>query len=220
MPIVELFNHHWSGSRFNVAYKIRPGDLTVINCQPVPESNECYAFYSPMDSFDSLLRYDFIDEHTPIIHSVPLELKAPDDRKIVIRGILGAMNKGKIKEGLEDLAMYMPHMHLNEDGTILEASHLAIPIKKSPLALRRVLTVLFKKLIKETPEEASYNKWIEEAEHLILEKNTIYYKELLKDVEQTITKQGTSIILEQLTHLCELQLSKLAQYSPIVQQAA
>ncbi len=220
MPVIDFFNHHWLGSAFNIGQGVRQGDLVVENRQPVPESLECYAIYGIMDSLDSLLRYDFIDESAPIVRSVPIELDVPGKGKIIINSLTGAMNKKKLAKEINDLNRYMPIAALNKKENTITASHLLIPTGGSPMALRRILVILLTKLTGDVPNESFRKAWLREAELKIMEKNNAYYKEVLEHVKKLIEEKGESPGLEQLRRVFELQLSKLAQYKCMDQLAA
>ncbi len=220
MPVVDFFNHHWSGARFNVSKSIRPGDLIIGNSQPIPDNRECHAFYGVMDSLDSMLRYDFIDQYAPIVRSVPIELDLPNDKKIKVNSNTGAINLKKLTKDVADLDRYLPITDISTDKNTLKVSHLIIPTNSSQLALRRVLQSLLTKLLDEKDLKNLPKTWIFEAEQQIIEKNNTYYKELSELVEKTIKERENSSILQQLQDLCRIQTEKLKLYKPPVKQTA
>ncbi|GJL85520.1 MAG: hypothetical protein DHS20C02_12950 [Micavibrio sp.] len=212
MPIVDFLNHHWLGAIFNTGQGVRQGDLCVNNSQPIENNLECHAFYSVMDSFDALVKYDFIDEFSPIIRSVPIDLDVPDIGTIKINARAGAVCKQKLGKKIIDLNRFMPVMALDKQKKALTASHLIIPIDGSPKALRRILYIFLANMIGNKADEDLYKPWVEEAESQILEKNSQYYKDVQAMVEKLTTEKGSTAGLERIAHLAKLQLKKLAQY--------
>ncbi len=216
MPIVDFMNHHWTGASFNTGQGVRRGDLSIVNSQSNSSKNlQCYAFYGIMDSLDTLLRYDFIDETTPIVRSIPIDIDVPGHGKLSIRSTFGG-ERGKPPKQVSDLPRFVPHMKRDEETKTLTLSCILIPIESSPLALRRILAYALSQLLGERPmEEHLRMAWLYDAEAQILNKNRIFYTEFLAEIkklsqEKLSQEKGQSPGLERLQHLAELQLSKLA----------
>ncbi|MDM8544241.1 hypothetical protein QUF90_24450 [Desulfococcaceae bacterium HSG9] len=58
MPIMDYANHHWLGSIYKSHNSEEAIALSIVNRQPIENSTECFAFYNPMDSFDTYLNYE------------------------------------------------------------------------------------------------------------------------------------------------------------------
>ncbi|MEZ5918369.1 MAG: hypothetical protein R3D66_00075 [Alphaproteobacteria bacterium] len=220
MPVIDFMNHHWEGAAFNVGLGVRPGDLAVMSSQPVPESTDCYAFYGIMDAFDTLVRYDFIDEGAPVVRSIPLELEAPGLGTIKIDSQTGANNRKKLEGKLADMSRFIPVMTVDRKKRTLSASHVMIPVKGSRRALRRALYILLTNLAGQEIETAVWKSWVREAEATILEKNRLYYEELAKLSERSIREKGPDEGLDRISALAALQLEKLEGYAAPQEAAA
>ncbi len=212
MPIVDFMNHHWQGAAFNVGTGVRQGDLAVTANQVVDGNNECYAFYGIMDAFDTLVRYDFVDDFAPVVRSIPLELEVPDYGVIKVNSFPGAINKKKLPEKLTDLSRFVPVMTLNGEEKSLSITHLIIPTNGSPRALRRILYVLLVNLIGKEAEESLYAPWLRESERKIIEENSRYYKKLLDLLDKLIQENGSNPGLDRVHHMAKLQMKKLSAY--------
>lgn len=220
MPVVDFMNHHWEGAAFNVGLGVRPGDLAVMSSQPVPKSTDCYAFYGIMDAFDTLVRYDFIDEGAPVVRSIPLELEAPGLGTIKIDSQTGAVNRKKLEGKLADMSRFIPIMTVDREKQVLSASHVMIPVKESRRALRRALYILLTNLAGKEVETAIWKSWVREAEAVILEKNRTYYEELAKLSERFMREKGPDEGLNRIAALAALQLEKLERYAAPQEAAA
>ncbi len=213
MPVVDFLNHHWMGSSFGVGKGVRPGDLAVANSQPVENSLECFAFYNIMDSLDSLIQYDFIDEFAPVVRSVAIDLEVPGSGVVKINNMPGVMYKKKLAKNISDLRRFMPHINKEKpDSKEVKASHLLIPSYRSPLAMRRILAVLLGTLGVADQNPDFLASWVNEAEHKVIEANKAYYQSLLKDVQEKAKKNGSDPALDSIKSLAEIQLSKLSNY--------
>ncbi|MCB1531884.1 MAG: hypothetical protein KDJ35_03340 [Alphaproteobacteria bacterium] len=212
MPIVDFLNHHWVGSGFSVGKGTRIGDLTVHNSQPFEDSRECFAFYGPMDAFDSLIRYDFADTSAPVVRSIPIELDVPHGGKLRIAALVGAVNSKKLMESIADLHRYLPVMNYIREENTLKASHIFIPVGSSKHAMRRVLSVFLKNFMHyqgvDIDKEVG-DDWIKASERKIIQANIDYYEDLKAFAQ---TRSSDSLAVQSAVSLAQSQLEKLKKY--------
>ena len=214
MPVIDFLNHNWSGASFAVGRAPRTGDIIVNNSQPVKDSAECFAFYGPMDSLDTLIRYDFIDVDAPVIRSVPIKLNTPDGGVIDISGAFSALVNVAENKNIADLHLYVPTTEMSEDGRHLTVTHVFVPYSHSPLAMRRVLHYLLQQYFgkDEGVDVEMCNKWVLEAERKIIDVNVSYYEGLLSLLGPLLSADPENIGLQNVKGLADLQLQKLMQY--------
>lgn len=213
MPVIDFLNHHWAGAGFAINGGVRTGDISVGCSQPVEGSLECYAFYGVMDPLDALIRYDFIDALSPVIRSVPLEIAVPDAGTIIIQGRMGAKSTKKLPKQLAGLNRFVPALEVDRDAGRVSASHLLIPVEKSPRALRRVLTTLFLALRGNAGDmtDGVYIGWLRDAERQVIEENKKAYR-ALHDAAEKAKSAGRSYGPEQLQRACAILLDGLERY--------
>jgi hypothetical protein len=212
MPIVDFLNHHWHGSTFIMGKGARVGDLSVGCRQLIEGSLECFAFYNVMDSHDALYRYDFVDAFAPVVRSVPLELTVPGEGTIRINSNAGAVDPKKLTKEISDLFRFIPYMAREKDKNLLTASHLMIPGKDSPRALRRILYLLLINLTGRQIDKEEALRWIEEVEEQILVKNLEYYNGLLDMIAGLPAEETASFGVQRIRELALLQKSKIEAY--------
>lgn len=212
MPVIDFLNHHWYGASFAGGMSVRQGDLAVACAQPVESSLECYAYYGIMDPFDALLRYDFIDESSPLMRSVPLVLDAGDAGTIRVDSSLGAVNREPLHKSIADLGRFMPVVVQDAAAKQVTASHLMIPVNGSPLALRRILAHLLARLSGRGDDLPYILSWVTEAERQVVEANRAYYERLRDAVRAHQAAKPADAGLERLLYLADLQLGRLAGY--------
>ena len=212
MPVIDFMNHHWNGANFNVGQGVRKGDLAIAAAQETG-SLDCFAFYNIMDPLDAFIRYDFIDEASPVIRSVPIDLEVEDFGIIRVGSGAGSAANKKLPTGMADLKRFLPTFSLEKDQKILKVSHLLIPIDGSPLALRRVLHMLLVNLAQKNLERSFFGPRVRELEAQIIEKNKAFYKDFLVYLDGVIQEKGSNPALQRLRHVYEVQARNIELYT-------
>lgn len=214
MPILDFMNHHWEGGFFAVGQAgTRRGDLVMHSSQPIKGSTECYANYGVMDAFDSLVRYDFVDEYAPIIRSVSVDFEGPAGDLIRVGSSQGFTFNTELKPEMQDLRRYIPDIKV-KDGA-LTASHLIIPIGTSVLALARVLNVVireYNQLHSKTMGEPEIRAWRARMQQHVIEKNKAYYSGILDLISNMPLDQRESFGVSRVKDMADLQIKKLSTY--------
>lgn len=214
MPILDFMNHHWEGGFFAVGQAgTRKGDLVMHSSQPIKGSKECYANYGVMDAFDSLVRYDFVDEFAPIIRSVSLDFEGPAGDLIRVGSSQGFTFNTELKPEMQDLRRYIPDIKVKEGA--LEVSHLIIPSGASVLALARVLNMVireYNQLHSKTMSEPEIRAWRARMQQHVIEKNKAFYAGMLDFVAKLPAEQRDSFCVSRVKGMAELQQRKLGVY--------
>lgn len=215
MPFIDFFNHHGHGSRF---ISQTSNDLHVRHLKPLPDTNECYAFYGVMDPLDTFMRYGFVDEATTIIRSVPLVINLPNIGRIEAFSAMPAKNK-KLQLGKKnkDLEEFLPVIRKNKD--MLTVSHLFIPVVGSPMALRRVLGICISHLLDKPLPQEKHLALIHLAEEQVKDENVRFFRQLREDIELEATKNAENAGVKAGLHLARVMEDLVRGYRTARQAA-
>lgn len=225
MPIVDFINHNLGGAPFNFNKTYDPTKqkrdfLCVGDSRPLPDSNECFAFYNQMDCLDALISYGFPDTTTNFIRSVPVEFDLPDGTIIKARGDMG-IRRIKVSKKLMGLRPYIPGTTLSETDR-LEVTHFIIPCTdQNPHALRRVLRLFISNRM--ARKLNAHEIWAEvlKAEEKILTANEKFYADIVTKCDAKLKEEPNSS-WEMTRYVAKTQLTKLYKYrfddAPITQQ--
>jgi hypothetical protein len=178
MPLVDCTNHHFLGRPFRTM-KTDGGaalELSLLNCKPLPGSNECFVRYNRFDALDTYFLQDFIDPLTEFVRSIPLELEPAGIGTLAIESRVGFPVLGKLPPELEDLRYYLPNVLDLRDGA-MRVSHLIIPGRGAPRALRRALVFLLRSL-KPDVDADTLRDAVLSAERSMVQANLEYYERL------------------------------------------
>lgn len=214
MPVLDFMNHHWEGGTFSVGQGIRAGDLTMQTSQPAEGSSECFAHYGVMDAFDTLIRYDFVDEHAPIVRSVGLSVEGPAGEEIRIQNKLNFFYKKELSKDLQDLRRHIPDIVFDEDGR-MTVSHLFLPNHKSRFALKRVLNMALEAYVKRHSKQISLadaKAWRVKTQERIIEANNNYYRDLLRFIEGMTEEKKRSFGVARVRDMALHQLARIGEY--------
>lgn len=222
MPIVDFINHHFDGASFGfdkgyLSHQPEREFMAFADSRPILTSNECFAFYTQMDTLDAFLSYGFPDASAPIIRSVPIDIEIEKAGTLKINSFLSSWKKGKLHKNVAGLRPYIP-ITMRKDENLLEVTHMLIPCGgQAQHALRRVLRLMISSMAPKalTSEEVWQNVLM--AEEKILDANIDFYRRLLKDLEEDKndndpgTKEGhcKQLVLD----ITRTQLTKLYKYS-------
>lgn len=214
MPILDFMNHHWEGGIFAVGQgAIRRGDLTMQCSQPFEGSTECYANYGVMDALDSLVRYDFVDEASPVLRSVGITVEGPAGGEIQIQNKIGFMYNKELSADMQDLRRHIPDIAFKDNK--LTVSHILLPADQSKFALVRVLNVIlasYDKHYSRATTEADAKRWRQKTQEAIIEKNKEYYKGLSDFIEALPSEQKITFGVQRVKNLSLHQMEKLNKY--------
>ena len=125
------------------------------------------------DRLDLYLNYNFVDSAAPELQlrSIPLKLRLPGGRQIIVGADSHGAFRGKLEAPLRDLAYWLPGIE-RQSADRLHISHLLIPGRTAPLALRRVLVYLLNRLGEQTDHRGSEVLGLED---LIVQHNRSYF---------------------------------------------
>ncbi len=215
MPIVDFINHHHAGAYFSFSQNDADQGrefLRLMDSRPLPDSNECFAYYNQMDALDSFLSYGFPDAYASYVRSVPLEFDIPKTGKVIVHSMGAGKRKGKLHKSISGLRPYIPTTVKGKDKDVLELSHILIPADKgAPNALRRVLRLVISNRVAATRALTPDEVWqcVLVVEEKIINKNISFYKNLLEELKGDKNSEQTDM----LRMVAELQLTKLYKYS-------
>ncbi len=201
MSVVDYCNHNWRGSPFDIHYTPDTVSLRVNLSQPIPDTNECFVFYSTMDALDTYIKYGFVDLSAPVVRSVPLVIEITDIGRLDISGYIIKPANPKLLKNFRNIPRQVPTIMDEKKGEYIKISHIFIPDSNTPYAMKRVLAALLRRLSKINLDGMQLKEAVRSAEQQIVETNTAYYKkmELLADSEL-------------LKELASSQLSKIESY--------
>lgn len=147
MPVLDYCNHHPFAPPYCPA--IDPAGrrmLTTRAFSPDPVTRECFARYGIYDSYDCFLHYGFIDQQTPFVISIPLEIAVPSLGTLTIHSRPAHTPHTQLPAEIADLWFYLPAFAVDKAGRSAEVSHLMIPQGNAPDALRRILAVILRQI--------------------------------------------------------------------------
>ncbi len=209
MPVAEFVNHSNRAQTFYFPPRAEGGGVTVRRTRiPKRFGDECFASYGKLDSLDSWLIYNFVEEYADFVRSVPLDIELPGVGTIRVHGYIMPGGPSKIPPELEDLRDWMPEALVKERG-LIEIRFLLIPSVHSP-NLRRVLRWVIDQL---APGHAQADSLVASAEAQVLEKNWAYYEALRQRLKTIVLKNpAKKPVLDVLNNLCALQHGRLVEY--------
>ena len=205
MTVIDFLNHHMNGACF----RAHDRGVNVGCAQPIEGRRECFAFYRPLDPFDSLLNYGFVDKSSSFIRSIPMILETEFGR-LDIRARGDLLNTKKLAEPVKDLRFFMPVIDKQYD--IVSASHLYVPGPRAPHALRRVLGVLIGRLAGPSVSQERGMRVLEALEREVIERNRAFYDDLLKDLNAMDQDCAQSMMLRNVKDMVEAQQENLNNY--------
>ena len=210
MPILDCLNHTAAGAFFQNDYPDKGrSSIFIRQSNPVPGSNECYAFYGRLDAFDSYINYGFVDEKAPMVRSVPIDIDFGKFGTIKIRGLTGMVKKSELPDLYKDLFFHMPIINVYHDEKRAEMSHIFIPGRNARKSMRRILEFVILLLIPSISESEALG-YVLKAESEIINRNVAYYNDLLgRATSENDMKNKT---LSQVQILCNAQLKKINEY--------
>jgi len=208
LPIGDLANHHAHSIKF-IFKKNQDGTniFAILNHQPKIASSECFVSYGVYDAMDMLFTYDYVDEDTPFVRSMPINITLDDLGTINILAYPNIPLDENIPEHLKDLQTFMPHISSGEN--IVEFTHLMIPTGFAPDSMRRILHEGVKAFINGRKDDAYIIQLTYQLEKAIIDTNIKHYKDALIHFEKTDADEK---LKQCLTHLAEVQLNKLYKY--------
>ena len=178
---------------------------------PDPVTRECFARYGIYDSYDCFLHYGFIDQQTPFVISIPLEITMPSLGTLTVHARPAQTPHTQLPAEIADLWFYLPVFEVDRASRSAVVSHLMIPQGNAPDALRRILGVILRQ-IEPALTERSISAIIETIEQQILSANAEFYRDLaacLRDI--TLPDHFTSLHRTS-KEVVKLQLEKLQRY--------
>ena len=210
MPILDCLNHTAAGAFFQNDYPDKGRSAIYIRqSNPVPGSNECYAFYGHLDAFDSYINYGFVDQKAPVFRSVPVDIDFGKFGRIKIRGLTGVVKKTDLPDLYKDLHFHMPIINVYHDEKRAEMSHIFIPGRSARKSMRRILEFVILLLIPSISESEALG-YVLKAESEILNKNIAYYNDFLGRVGAGDYMKNKTPSQAQI--LCDTQLKKINEY--------
>jgi len=192
MPIVDYINHHWNGSPFQNHAEGNDMGITVFCSMPVPNSKECFGYYSAMDSLDSYIKYGFVDHAAPLVRSIPIAFELESVGKIEILGAMAEPTPGNIFQDLKTIPRQIPGVEVLRKGELIKISHIFFPGQRTPHAMRAILRVLVQQLTKENINGLALKQLVGKSEELIIKANIEYY-EKLKNLSNTSMLEKLSV---------------------------
>jgi hypothetical protein len=207
LPLIDFANHCLESPTYQ-----RSDDknctLSLKNSVPIAGSKECFVCYSILDALDSFLVFGFVDANAPFVRSLPLQFDLHEYSRIQVRSRATRLFTGKLPDYVHDLRLYLPYV-IEVDDSVMQLSHLIIPGKNAPLALRRILTYLIRDW-KPGLAPTVVNNIVINAEKLIIDKNVEYYTSLSSSIE--VCNDVSTDITQSLKSLVDMQLNRLYQY--------
>ena len=216
MPFIDYLNHNSEATHF----KFNQEDdgrifLETANAKPVDDTDEVFVSYSPnSELMDTYTTFGFLDTLSEpyFVRSTPMTIEFPYFGELRVSSKISPPYKGELGERNRDLRWWLPTItHTGEEQ--ITVSHLMIPSRHSPLALRRVLSFVLRAL---KEDAAHLRESVLAAEQQILTLNCSFYDSLLEAAQNPQAESTDESALKELCRLCELQLQQLQQYQEIL----
>ena len=212
MPLVDFINHHFQANIFNLPDHI-DGELNILKSTPVDGSNECYVRYSNMDALDSLLNYDFADDHAKFVRSVPMKIELEGVGTCEIKAGLSHVkhNLAILPDHLKGLGIYLPQMMANNVTKTFELSFLMIPQAGAPKSMRRILAAGLG-MIAPTASPDQVLGYVTALEKQVIRHNIIFYNDLREKLDNHQRVAGCEVLYDCIYQMIDCQIANIRKY--------
>jgi hypothetical protein len=212
MPVMDYCNHHPFAHPYSPA--VDPAGQRMLTTRafcPDPITRECFARYGIYDSYDCFLHYGFVDQQTPFVISIPLEISLPSLGTLTINARPMHSPRTHPSEEIADLGFYLPAFTVDEASKSATVSHLMIPQETAPNALRRILAVILLR-IEPALAERPIAAIIETIEQQVLTANLEFYRNLASHLRDSTFPENFGRLHKASEAVVNLQLEKLHRY--------
>ena len=216
MPLVDFINHHFKANIFNLPADMH-SDLTIMKSTPVDGSDECYVRYSNLDALDSLLNYDFPDEHALFVRSVPLKVELENVGVCEIKSNLSHVKHdvAQLPGALKGLGMYLPQIAANDVTKTFELSFLMIPQAGAPKSMRRILAAGLG-MIAPTASPDQVLGYVAALEKQVIRHNIIFYNDLREKLDNHQRVVGCEVLYDRIYQMIDFQIGNIRKY-PLIE---
>ena len=212
MPLVDFINHHFKANIFNLPADAH-SDLTILKSTPVDGSDECYVRYSNLDALDSLLNYDFPDEHALFVRSVPLKVELENVGVCEIKSNLSHVKHdvAQLPGALKGLGMYLPQMAANDVAKTFELSFLMIPQAGAPKSMRRILAAGLGMIAPDASQDQVLS-YVAALEKEVIRHNIIFYNNLREKLDKHSRSQECEVLYDRIYQMIDYQIANIRKY--------
>lgn len=212
MPVMDYCNHHPFAHPYSPAAD--PAGRRMLTARafcPNPVTRECYARYGIYDSYDCFLHYGFVDQKTPFVISIPLEIALPSLGTLTIYARPTHSPGTQLPKDIADLWFYLPAFAVDRATKSATVSHLMIPQETAPDALRRILGVILHQ-VEPALAERPIAAIIERIEQQVLSANLDFYRNVANQLRDTTFPENFGRLHKASQAVVKLQMEKLHRY--------
>lgn len=218
MPLIDFVNHHTKAGVFDLPPD-GVSDLSITKGTVADNSDECFVRYGYLDALDTLLNYDFPDQHAVFVRSVPMQIELEGVCTVLVKsGVSLVKHKlDALPPALQGLGMYLPSMAVNTEQKRLELGYLMIPQQGAPRSMRRILAAGVSMMLPDAsqPEVMGYVQTLEKE---IIRHNIIFYNSLDRKLANHNIDQDFKTIYDNIGLMIRTQLDNINKY-PFIEQA-
>jgi len=195
MPIVDLLNHDANCD----GYKIQDNRLKITPCLMCNEENQVAVKYGDLDITSSILVWGFLDKKNTNLWSVPIKMKLPNEKSLVIKGHSGPLNSG--------IYQTQPYEHsIDLERDLIWISGIPLDLKMERGA--QVLKGVFMRIYPSTPNDI-LNALQKHAVKLLIEGNRSFYKKLDNLLDELPAKQKSRLAIKNSREWIAIMLNRL-----------
>jgi hypothetical protein len=182
MPFIDYANHHSQSPGFQNGAPSAPTEhkVSLVNSKPLNGADEVRVMYSQLDALDTFITYGFVDDSSIVVRSTPADIET-DILNIRVESRIGIRNKKQVHKNLRDIQGFLPQIIARDEGS-MTISHLIVPSRGAPQALRRVLNWLFRTQNNDLGL-TRLRSLVKLAEDQLIEANLAYLNDLAAQVE-------------------------------------
>lgn len=179
LSIIDFLNHKTKSNY----YSSSNGRLMVSGLPS--ESGELFVHYNNFDALMTYLIYGFVDIESPILFSVPIQLELLNKQKVEVEGSNDLADDGRLSQAVKHLKRELPNVVF--DNGIFKVNKIIIPTGVSIEALRDVLKIIVKSILKNNNEDLLDSELMGNVLHFekqIITKNYAYWMSVKRELQQ------------------------------------
>jgi len=214
MPFIDSLNHNLKCTGIDVVHDSdnSSSGLQIKHSKPLPDSDECFINYGPMDPMVRYFHFGYIDTMPYYLQSIPVVLDFSDLGKIIINPFNATASDSTVEfpNELQNIKFLLPNVIKRTQNLLIW--RLFIPIDSKHGALRRILEALILNLAGKKIKRKKLEKLIKNAETKIINENKAYCEAISTLTKSTKLAEVPETMRVDFAKLANLQLMLLRKY--------